>query len=57
MENVNPYTLFLILILLILSTQPNSSKELEKISQVLSVMQESSSQLKKGMAKIQSILQ
>ena len=52
----NPYTLFLILILLILGTQPDPENELEKISNMLDAMQESTTNFRTGMARIQSIL-
>jgi len=54
--DVNPYTLFLILILLILGTQPDPENELEKISNMLDAMKESTTHFRTGMTRIQSIL-
>ena len=54
--DVNPYTLFLILILLILSTQPNLENELEEITNTLDAMKESTTHFRTGMTRIQSIL-
>ena len=54
--DANPYTLFLILILLILGTQPNSEKELDKIADNLDVIKESTTLFRTGLVRIQSIM-
>ena len=54
--NVNPFTLFLILILLILGTQPNLEDELEKITNTLDAMKETTTHFRIGIARIQSIM-
>ena len=54
--DANPFTLFLVLILLILSTQPNPENELEKIANTLDIMQESTTHFRTGLTRIQSIM-
>lgn len=56
MDDTNPFTLFLILILLILAFHPTSENELEKITNALDTMQETTTHFRTGLVKMQSIL-
>ncbi|ACV62581.1 hypothetical protein Dtox_1724 [Desulfofarcimen acetoxidans DSM 771] len=53
---INPFTLFLILILLILSMQPNSEDELDEFAGALEAIKESTTHFRTGLARIQGII-